>query len=284
MRIGGIETGGTKFICGLADETGNVLEQTTIPTEDPETTLGKVADFFRENPIDAIGIAAFGPVDVHPQSPDYGMIGKTPKFAWQYVNLITELQKNLPVPIRLDTDVNAAALAESAAYGTENLAYVTVGTGLGAGAIVEGKLVHGLLHPEMGHIAIRRHPGDPFPGCCPYHADCLEGMASGTAMRARTGKSGKDLPADDDAWIYEADYLGQLAVTLLLTLSSEKIIFGGGVLQNDWLLPMIVEKAETQLNDYLLLPKPVGEIISKPALGTQSGLQGAFLLGRSLIE
>jgi len=284
VRIGGIETGGTKFVCGLADETGELLACVTFPTEDPETTLSKVTEFFRENPPDAIGIAAFGPVDVHPESPNYGMIGKTPKFAWQYVNLITELQKKLSVPIRLDTDVNAAALAEAAACETDNLAYVTVGTGLGAGAIAEGKLVHGLLHPEMGHIAIRRHPGDPFPGCCPYHADCLEGMASGTAMQARAGKSGKDLPADDDAWVYEADYLGQLAVTLLLTLSSEKIIFGGGVLQNDWLLPMIVEKTKAQLNDYLLLPKRIEEIIAPPAFGAQSGLQGAFLLGKSLLD
>lgn len=181
MKLGAIEAGGTKFVCGIADENGNIFERASFPTETPEITLKKVYDFFKDKGVEAIGVGSFGPIDPNPNSDTYGYITKTPKKYWSDFNLIGELQKNLNIPMAFDTDVNGAALGEAtwgAAKGLKNCLYLTIGTGIGGGALVSGKLIHGMLHPEMGHIFVRRHPEDTYVGKCPFHNDCFEGLAA----------------------------------------------------------------------------------------------------------
>ena len=207
MKLGAIEAGGTKFVCGIADEKGNILERVSFPTETPEITLQKVYDFFKNKGVEAIGVGSFGPIDPNPNSETYGYITKTPKKYWSDFNLIGELQKNFNIPLVFDTDVNSAALGEAtwgAAKGLKNCLYLTIGTGIGGGALVSGKLIHGMLHPEMGHIFIRRHPEDTYAGKCPFHKDCFEGLASGPAIEDRWGIKPSELPVDHKAWELEA--------------------------------------------------------------------------------
>ena len=242
MLIGAIEAGGTKFVCGVGNEKGELFERVSFPTETPEITLTKVVNFFKDKNIERLGIGSFGPIDVNPKSKTYGYITKTPKLSWTDCDIVGYLKKYFNIPIFFDTDVNGAALGESiwgAARGLENCLYITIGTGIGGGALVSGKLVHGMLHPEMGHIILRRHTEDAYKGRCPFHKDCFEGLASGSAIEDRWGKKGYELPADHKAWDIEAYYIAQGLVNFILTLSPEKIILGGGVMKQKQLFPKI---------------------------------------------
>ena len=286
QHIAGIELGGTKVVCGIATDSGEVLQRTSIPTRGPEETLVDIKNWLEPRLEDttALGIASFGPVYVDPASPRYGHIGATPKTAWQDFDLLRAIREWTALPLALDTDVNAAALAEirwGAASGHDNVVYVTVGTGIGGGIVVNGRAIHGLMHPEIGHMRPRRLPDDDLDGLCPFHGDCFEGLAAGPAIRKRWGKPLNDLPAGHPAFAMEADYLGQLAVNLLLTASPTKLIFGGGVMNCTELLPMIRDAAAQHLNNYLDLTDASSaseELIVTPGLESNAGLLGAVAL------
>lgn len=286
-KIGALEAGGTKMVLAIYEESGTELERLTLPTLTPEETLPEMARFFRGHDIDALGVGSFGPLDLNPASPTYGWITTTPKAGWRNVPLRETLLDGRDIPAAIDTDVNAAILAEAtlgAARGCENAVYVTVGTGIGGGVYANGKPVHGLLHPEVGHMLLRPHPDDPLPrGVCPYHEACLEGLASGPAIGARVRGDAKALPDDHPVFALEAHYLAQMCVNLITTLSPERIVLGGGVMQRRALLPMVHGEVQRLLGGYVASPM-VGECIDEyivaPELFPVSGLVGSFLLGK----
>lgn len=295
--FGGIEAGGTKFVCAVGTDPDNLRSQIRIPTTTPDETLGQVVDFFRhqqilEGPVEAIGIGAFGPVGVNRAAPKFGYFLNTPKPGWQQVDFVGLMQRELGVQkIGFDTDVNAAALGEyrwGNAQGLENFIYLTVGTGVGGGGMIGGKLMHGLLHPEMGHILLPHDLSiDPFTGACPFHNDCLEGLASGFAMEKRWGKKGIELPSDHPAWALEAHYLAMGLVNFMLTLSPQRIIIGGGVMEQKQLFPMVRSQVQKQLNNYLDVPDIIREIdsyILPPKLGGKAGFAGAFALAEQALS
>jgi fructokinase len=276
-RFGGIEAGGTKFKC--ATGTGpEDAEITQVPTTTPQETIARVVEFFASRePVQAIGIASFGPIDQNPESPTFGYITSTPKLGWRNFDFAGAVRGALGIPVAFDTDVNAAALAESrwgAARGSRSFLYVTVGTGLGAGAFIDSRLLHGRRHPEMGHIRIPHDRArDPFAGNCPYHGDCLEGLAAGPAIEARWGLPADQLPDGHAAWDLEAEYLALGIASWTCTLSPEQIILGGGVMQRAELFPKIRSRVAELLNGYVELPD-----IVPPGLGTRSGVLGALAL------
>ena len=287
-RYGALETGGTKMVLAVLDEQGNFLERAKLPTKTPQETMAEMIAFFREHPVSALGIGSFGPLDLNPSSPTFGSITATPKLSWRNFPIVPEFTKALQIPVAMDTDVNAAALAESvlgAAKGLESCLYVTVGTGIGGGLIVNGKPVHGLLHPEIGHIRVSPLPGDPLPkGSCPYHGCCLEGMAAGPAMKEKWGLSARELPESHPAWELESDYLSQLCAIAILSFSPEKIILGGGVMQQKFLFPRIRQKTLKALGGYIVHPaveEGLANYIVEPGLGTNSGILGAWLLAKN---
>ncbi|MEU7940664.1 ROK family protein [Microbispora bryophytorum] len=290
LFYGGIEAGGTKWVCAVADAEGGVLTTEVIPTTTPETTIGAAVRFFEDHPpLAALGVGTFGPVDVRPGSPTYGHILATPKPGWANVDVVTPFRAALDVPVRLDTDVNAAALGEwrrGAGAGLGTLAYITVGTGIGMGAVVNGGLVHGLLHPEFGHIRIPHDlERDPFEGSCPFHGDCLEGLASGEAMRRRWGRPAEYLD-DPSAWELEAEYVALAVMNLTYALSPERIVVGGGVAKHPALLPAVRARLLTLTAGYPGAPVPVGpaamgEYVTGPSLGDRSGVAGAVELARA---
>ncbi len=285
MLIGAIEAGGTKFVLGLGDEHGRIHDRLSIPTETPEKTMGGLFRYFKGRPLDALGVGCFGPVDLDRSSESYGSILSTPKLAWRNYGMLKALREQFSLPVGFDTDVNGAVLGEHSwgnARGLGSALYLTVGTGIGAGIIVEGRLLHGLAHPEFGHIRVRRAPGDDFPGLCPYHGDCLEGLASGPALRKRWGRGADELPAGHDAWRIEADYLGQALAAAVLVLSPERIILGGGVMKQPQLFPLIRAAVIANLASYVVRPElaeGIGEYIVPPGLGDDAGLAGALALG-----
>ncbi|WP_334075411.1 MULTISPECIES: ROK family protein [Paenibacillus] len=290
MRIGAIEAGGTKFVCGIGNERGEIAESISFPTEDPQTTLDQVIAFFKGKQTDAIGVGSFGPIDIRQDSLTYGYVTTTPKPGWGNFDFLGTLRREFPVPFGWDTDVNAAAFGEAtwgAARGVNSCLYYTVGTGVGIGVYSEGKLVHGLVHPEGGHVLIRRHPDDDFAGACPFHGDCLEGMASGPALEKRWKVKGHELPADHPAWEIEAFYLAQSIAGAILLLSPEKVILGGGVMQQAQLYPLIREAVKRNLNGYLSageILEHIDDYIVPPGLGQQAGLCGALALGLSALR
>ena len=274
MIYGGIEAGGTKWVCAIGTKPGQVAETETFPTTTPDETLERAAAFFSRNGKPAgIGIGSFGPIDLRG-----GRITTTPKTGWANTEIVAALRSRLGVPITVDTDVNAAALAEhrwGAARGLATFSYVTVGTGIGGGGMVEGRLMHGLLHPELGHMRIPHDRGrDPFDGICPYHGDCFEGLASGEAMAARWGKPAAQLESDDP-WRLEAEYLALGVVNLICALSPERVILGGGVMKEARLLPLLRVRVRELLGGYGEVPELV-----TPALGDQAGVLGALELAR----
>ena|ERR1700722_14865601 len=273
---GAIEAGGTKFICGIGTEPGD-LQTVQLPTGEPAATINAVIDFLRTEKLSAVGIGSFGPVGTDCRSPDWGHITTTPKIAWRNCDLAGPIQRALGVPIGFDTDVNAAALGEArwgAARGIEDFLYLTVGTGIGGGVVASGRVIHGLSHPEMGHIRIPHDWNkDPFPGSCPYHGDCLEGLASGPAIAARWGTPAEELPSDHPAWTLEAHYLALAVINFTCTLSSARIILGGGVLRQAQLFPQIRAEAAILTNGYITLPE-----IIPPKLGDRAGVCGALVL------
>jgi fructokinase len=289
MAIAAIEAGGTKFLCAVFDEDGAERDRARIPTEDPETTLSQVAGFFRPwgEVVTSMGIGAFGPVDVDPASDRYGTILQTPKTAWIGVNLRRELQESLPVPVSVETDVNVAALAEAEAAGAtvRSLVYMTVGTGVGVGIALEGHILPLRRHPEIGHMFPRRSADETsrFEGICPYHGDCLEGVASGPAMRARWGRPAEELPPEHEAWDVEAEYIAQSVATLLLSFAPDRLVLGGGVMAQRGLLGPVRDRAHGLLGGYLeyVTDRAVLDRIVVPqTLGGDAGIRGAYLLGR----
>jgi fructokinase len=288
MILGAIEAGGTKFVCGIGNENGDIIEKISFPTTTPEETLQLVTDYFKDKQIEALGVGSFGPIDLNQESSTYGFITSTPKKHWKNVNLLGELKKQLDVPMAFDTDVNAAALGElewGAAKGLDSCIYMTVGTGIGVGAVSEGKVIHGMLHPEMGHILVRRHEDDTYKGNCPFHGDCLEGMASGPAIENRWGQKGVVLSANQQVWELEAYYLAQALVNYILVLSPKKMILGGGVMQQKQLFPIIIENVVNLLNGYIQhenLLVNIDDFIVPPELGDNAGLCGALALAKRL--
>ena len=252
---GALEAGGTKMVCAIGDENGNILERISIPTRTPAETMGPMIDFFRGKGIRALGIGCFGPVDLKKGSRTYGYITSTPKLAWQNYPIVTEFEKALGVPVGFDTDVNAAALGE-ATWGctrdVENSIYITVGTGVGVGVIIGGKPYHGMLHPEGGHILLARHPDDPMVGSgCPFHENCLEGLAAGPSLEKRWGIKGAELTGRKEVWQLEAYYIGQALADYILILSPERIVLGGGVTHQEGLLALIRQETAKQLAGYI---------------------------------
>lgn len=284
MLLGGIEAGGTKFICAVGDSEGNILERISIPTTTPNETMPQVFAFFDKFQLDALGVGSFGPVDVNTNSHTYGSITATPKLAWRDYPIVDELKKRFSVPIGFNTDVNAAALAEAtlgAAKGLDSCLYITVGTGIGAGAVVHGKLLQGLSHPEMGHILVRRHEQDSYEGKCPYHQDCLEGLAAGPAIEARWGQKAGNLESREEVWEMEGFYIAQALMQYILILSPKRIILGGGVMKQKQVFPIIYDYLKKLLNQYLLLPEldeAIDSYIVAPGLGDNAGVIGSLLL------
>ena len=292
--LGAIEAGGTKVVCVVARDAATIVAERRIATTTPAATLGAAEDFFATatsemGPLSAIGIASFGPVDLRPSSPTYGRLLATPKPGWANTDLVGRFATRFACPVALDTDVNAAALAEAlhgAGRGCGVVVYVTVGTGIGGGIVVSGRTVHGALHPEMGHIRVLRHDRDrERPGVCGFHGDCLEGLASGSAILARYGAPLDRLPAGHDAPEIVGYYLGQLAATIVLMISPERVVFGGGVMNNERVLIELRATAARFLNGYLPFaagPAALGELIVAPGLGERSGIVGAITLAASV--
>ncbi|MDH2430808.1 ROK family protein [Sphaerisporangium sp. TRM90804] len=279
---GAIEAGGTKWVCAVAGPGGRLLATDTIPTTTPAETLRAAIGFFRRHePSAALGVGTFGPVDLRRDSPTYGHITKTPKPGWSHTDVVSPLRAALGVPVALDTDVNAAALGEwrhGGGAGLGTFAYMTVGTGIGVGAVVHGRLLHGLLHPEFGHIRVPRDPADPFPGSCPYHGDCLEGLASGAAMRRRWGRPPEGLD-DARAWELEAGYLALAVVNLMYALSPQRVIVGGGIAKRPGLLARVRERVADLAAGYPAAPA-LDDYLVAPSLGDRAGVLGAVELAR----
>lgn len=282
-RYGLVEAGGTKFVLGVATDKDCIQSSTRIETTTPAETLGAMVDWFRlQGPIDAFGIASFGPLELDPASPDWGHIGTTPKLHWSDADLAGSLIRAFGCPVTIDTDVNGAALAEfrwGAGQGQKVVLYFTIGTGVGGGAIIDGKILHGLSHPEMGHFRLQRHAADQnFGGCCPFHGDCLEGLASGPAIDARWGQSLSHLAADHPAHDIIACYLAQTAVTMQSIFEPGRIIFGGGVMGTPGLLQKVRDQAIVLGNGYFR--GDPNDIIVPPGLGDRAGLLGALVLAQ----
>ena len=291
---GAIEAGGTKFVCAVGTGPEDLRDRYEFLTTSPEETISRLVLYFEDRvkrePLEAIGIASFGPIDVHLRSPHYGYITSTPKAGWQDVDLVGPVRRALGLPVGFDTDVNGAALGErrwGAAQGLETFVYVTVGTGIGGGGMAEGRLLHGVLHPEMGHMRIAHdRQADPFAGSCPFHGDCLEGLAAGTAIEARWGEKGQSLPPEHRAWELEAEYLALGIVNLVCTLSPQRIILGGGVMRREFLFPMIRRRVLELLNRYIRVSAIVDHIedyVVPAQLGENAGVLGATALALEAI-
>ena len=291
MLLGALEAGGTKMVCAVGDEQGNLFARESFPTRMPEETMPQLIAWFREKGVEALGIGSFGPLNLDPSDAHFGDITTTPKAGWKNYPLRAAFAEALGVPVGIDTDVNAAALGESvfgAGQGAENLVYFTVGTGVGAGILTGGRLLHGLVHPEMGHIPMRPHPQDPAPrGFCPYHESCLEGMACGTAIEKRWGIPAPELPEDHIAWTVEVEYLAQMCVSAILTVSPQVIVLGGGVMQQAHLFPRVRARVLEMLGGYVAHPAVLENIdsyIVAPGLGNNAGAVGSLLLAKQALE
>ena len=286
---GAIELGGTKFTTLIAKDTKTILKKKVFPTLNPVDSLRDIVNFFKDEipdcdtRLEAIGIGSFGPLDLNSESNTYGFITSTPKLGWEFFDIKGEIEKALGVKVFLETDVNAAAVGEFYLYPVNrmrNLVYITIGTGIGAGIISNGKLIHGLVHPEFGHISVPHDlRKDPFTGVCPYHRDCFEGLASGPAMTARWNKSPEELPVDHIGWELEAEYISFALANLIYTVSPEIIILGGGVMNRQHLFPLIHKKTRSVMNRYIksrALDENISEYIVPPRLKNDSGILGAL--------
>ncbi|MCR6105735.1 ROK family protein [Salipaludibacillus agaradhaerens] len=284
--LGGIEAGGTKFVCAVANDDLTIVERVAFPTRSPEETFNDVFEFFDKFELKALGIGSFGPIDVNEQSPSYGFITDTPKPFWSHFDFVGTLKEKYDVPVFWTTDVNAAAYGEKmkgSAVNNESCLYLTVGTGVGGGVIYGENILEGFSHPEMGHILVQPHAEDPFEGGCPFHKNCLEGLASGSAIEKRFGRKGDTIPQDDKFWKIEAYYMAQALMTYTLTLRPEKIILGGGVMMQDHLLISLREEFSRLLNGYVTTPD-LSEYIVTPALKGDAGIVGSLLLAEKALQ
>lgn len=289
MRLGALEAGGTKMVCAVCDEKGNVLSKKIIPTKTPEETMPDMIAFFREEQVETLGIGCFGPIDLDTTSETYGYILNTPKLAWKDYPIVTIFQEALGLEtIGFDTDVNAALLGEAlfgAAKNVKHALYITIGTGVGVGVMTNGALYHGKRHAEAGHILLSKKAGDTFAGCCPFHGHCFEGLASGPAVEKRWGKKGVELADHTQVWELEAYYIAQAIVNYSYMLSPERIILGGGIMEQKQLLPLVKEQLVEQLGDYMLPWKSsdavagLEDYLVFPALEGRQGIVGAAMLG-----
>jgi fructokinase len=288
--FGGIESGGTKFVCMVGNDPDNLLKEERFSTTTPRETIHKVIAFFlpyvKNGELAAVGIASFGPLDLNPDSPTYGYITTTPKAGWNQTDLYGEIHRRLRVPVAFDTDVNAAAFGEQY-WVQENRSldpflYMTIGTGIGVGVIVNGSPLHGLVHGEAGHVALPHDwQRDPFPGVCPYHGDCLEGLASGFSMSKRWGQNPECLQDSHPGWDLESDYIAVALANLIYVYSPRRIILGGGVSKHDGLLQAVRCKVKQFMNGYVQSPMLLDRIddyILLPALGSRSGGLGAIAM------
>lgn len=281
--LGAIEAGGTKFVLAAGPSPDRITARHTIPTRDPATTLAEAAEWLAgQGGITALGIGSFGPVELDRTAPRWGFITTTPKPGWANCDVAGYFAGALGVPVGFDTDVNAAALAEHAASGSTggSLAYLTVGTGIGGGLVLDGRPVHGIAHPEVGHIYPRRHPDDrDFPGTCPSHGDCLEGLASGPAIMARWGTSLSHLPADHPGHAIIADYIAQACHVLFASVAVEEVVVGGGVANTPGLVERVAQRARELDAGYL--PGTARHRIIRPRLGSDAGITGAMMLAKA---
>ena len=289
MRYGGIELGGTKMVAGIEEE-GKLIDRIEIATEEPDKTLTRLNEYFKDKDISCLGIASFGPVDLNTRSKTYGYITTTPKPLWGNTDVLKYFRE-LNVPLGFDTDVNGACLGEvkrGAGQGLNSVIYGTIGTGIGFGVYLEGRLLHGLMHPETGHMLVKRHPDDEgFAGPCPYHKDCLETLASGPSIEKRWHKKAYELYDDEKVWKLEAFYLGQALANCVMCYSPQRIILGCGVMHNEELLKLIKEETLKNLNGYIKkdeILKDIDSYIVLPELGDNAGLIGAIELGREALE
>lgn len=290
--FGTIEGGGTKFVCAIGRAPDDLTDVVTFPTTTPDETLRMAISFFSEqDPLDAIGIAMFGPLDLDRSSATYGSVRTTPKPGWSRVDVVSPVSEAFGVPVGFDTDVNGAALGEGrwgAGRGLETFLYVTIGTGIGGGGVIAGDPIHGLVHPEIGHLRIPRHPEDSFPGACPFHGDCLEGLAAGPAIAARWGRPATDLGPDFDRAIeFEAFALGGAMANLVLTVSPERIILGGGVMKIPGLLDATRQQMLASLDGYVdasIFAGGAVDFLVAPELGDRSGIAGGLVLAERALS
>lgn len=293
--FGGIEAGGTKFVCAVGTNPEDFRDKRRFETTTPSETINELIDYFKEQNkrerVLAIGIGSFGPVDLKKKSSTYGYITSTPKIKWQNANFYGRIKETFDIPVGFDTDVNAAAFGEhqwGVAQDISNFIYITIGTGIGGGGMINGGFLHGLAHPEMGHIFIPQDKKfDPYEGICPFHKNCFEGLASGTAIRDRWGKSGEKLGKEHPAWQLEANYISLAVINYICTLSPERVILGGGVMKQKQMLPLIHKKVKTLLNNYINMPEITHNIekyIVLPGLGDNAGVLGAIALAKREYE
>ncbi len=283
MLLGALEAGGTKMVCAVGDETGKIMDRISIPTETPEITMPKLIDFFKKYELAAIGIGTFGPADLNPKSETYGHIMATPKLAWKDYDIRGEFERALNIPVGFDTDVNAACLGE-ATFGcmqdVDTGIYITIGTGVGVGTMVNRQLLHGMLHPEGGHILLEKNPKDTYKGKCPFHSNCMEGLAAGPAIEGRYGKKAFDLKDVPEVWELEAEYIAKALVNYILILSPQRIVLGGGVMHQEQLFPLVRQKTVELLNGYVLTKEidNIESYIVPPSLNDNQGVMGCIQL------
>jgi fructokinase len=288
--VGALELGGSKALCAVGTSLHTLAER-RIPTTTPAETLAAIEAFFvpYRGQLGALGIASFGPLELSPEAADFGALLATPKPGWAHAPLRERLARTLAVPVAIDTDVNAAALAEhrlGSAQGDDPCLYITVGTGIGVGVVVRGAPLHGLLHPEFGHLAAPAWCD--FRGVCPFHGRCIEGVASAHALAVRTGKEPASLSDDDPVWALEARYLAALLAACVLAYAPRRIVLGGGVCERAGLIERVRSELVAQLAGYL--PRPalrsegVADYVRRPQHGTRAGLVGAFLLGEAALH
>ncbi len=282
--LGAIEAGGTKFVCAVGDENFNIIERVSFPTTSPEEVMERIFEFFdKYKDLKSIGIGSFGPIDVVEKSKTYGYITTTPKKGWNNFDFLGTMKKHYDFPIGWTTDVNASCIAEYNMEKIDSCLYLTVGTGIGGGAIFDGKFVGGFGHPEMGHILVRKHPNDNFDGVCPYHGDCLEGLASGPAIEKRYGVKAEDLSPDHEIWDILAYYLAQALMSYTLILRPERIVIGGGVMLQPHMLGLIRKEFSSLLAEYVEVPALDNYIVS-PRLGDNAGIIGGLILAKESLE
>lgn len=289
MLFGALEAGGTKMVMAIGNENGEILEQYSIPTETPDITMAKIADYFQDKKIESLGIGSFGPVDLDRTSPTYGYITSTPKLAWANFNFVGYLKEALQIPIGFDTDVNASALGEATWGSMKDLSsgiYITIGTGVGVGVYMNGQLLHGMLHPEAGHVLLSKHPEDTFESVCPYHPNCMEGLASGPAIEKRWQKKAYQLKDEEKVWELEAYYIAQGIADYILTLSPHKIILGGGVMHQEQLFPLIRKEVSRLLNGYIRTRQmdDLDQYIVPASLQDNQGIMGCIQLAKLELE